>query len=133
LKGIAFQLFRWSPMNDELLTLLVHDQEEDFRTLERTLDDLGIRTQRAHTCWHFASAQHRDAFVKSPESYAPQYGGYCAYGVSQGHTAPVDPAAWKIINGKLYLNYNSEVQGLFSKDPSSAIERADQNWPRLHK
>ena len=83
--------------------------------------------------WHFASAQHRDAFAKSPESYAPQYGGYCAYGVSQGHTAPVDPAAWKIINGKLYLNYNREVQQLFLKDPSSEIEKADQNWPKLHK
>ena len=83
--------------------------------------------------WHFASAQHRDAFAKSPESYAPQYGGYCAYGVSQGHTAPVDPAAWKIINGKLYLNYNKEVQKLFLYDPSSEIEKADQNWPKLHK
>lgn len=83
--------------------------------------------------WHFASAQHRDAFAKSPESYAPQYGGYCAYGVSEGHTAPVDPAAWKIIHGKLYLNYNKEVQGLFLKDPSSQIEKADQNWPKLHK
>ena len=83
--------------------------------------------------WHFASAQHRDAFAKSPESYAPQYGGYCAYGVSQGHTASVDPAAWKIINGKLYLNYNREVQQLFLKDPSSEIEKADQNWPKLHK
>ena len=83
--------------------------------------------------WHFASAQHRDAFAKSPESYAPQYGGYCAYGVSQGHTAPVDPAAWKIINGKLYLNYNREVQGLFLKDPAAEIEKADQNWPKLHK
>jgi len=83
--------------------------------------------------WHFASAEHRDAFAKSPESYVPQYGGYCAYGVSQGHTAPVDPAAWKIINGKLYLNYNREVQQLFLKDPSSEIEKADQNWPKLHK
>jgi YHS domain-containing protein len=83
--------------------------------------------------WHFASAQHRDAFAKFPDSYAPQYGGYCAYGVSQGHTAPVDPAAWKIINGKLYLNYNREVQELFLKDPSSGIEKADQNWPKLHK
>ena len=83
--------------------------------------------------WHFASAQHREAFVKSPESYAPQYGGYCAYGVSQGHTAPVDPAAWKIINGKLYLNNNTEVQELFLSHPSSEIKKADQNWPKLHK
>ena len=83
--------------------------------------------------WHFASAQHRDAFAKSPETYAPQYGGYCAYGVSQGHAAPVDPAAWKIINGKLYLNYNREVQGLFLKDPAAEIEKADRNWPKLHK
>ena len=83
--------------------------------------------------WRFASAQHRDAFAKSPESYAPQYGGYCAYGVSQGHTASVDPAAWKIINGKLYLNYNREVQGLLLKDPAAEIEKADRNWPKLHK
>jgi YHS domain-containing protein len=83
--------------------------------------------------WRFASAQHRDAFVKYPERYAPQYGGYCAYGVSRRHTAPVDPAAWKIINGKLYLNNSREVQELFLKDPSSEIEKADQNWPKLHK
>ena len=67
--------------------------------------------------WHFASAQHRDAFAKSPESYAPQYGGYCAYGVSQGHTAPVDPAAWKIINGKLYLNYKQGSTGAVFEGP----------------
>ena len=51
--------------------------------------------------WWFASAEDRDEFARIPEKYAPQYGGYCAYGVSQGHTAPIDPEAWTIVDGKL--------------------------------
>ena len=83
--------------------------------------------------WLFTSAQHRDLFAKNPEQYAPQYGGYCAYGVSEGHTVDIDPAAWKIIQGKLYLNYDNSVQRRFLKEPEGRIRRADQNWPGLHK
>src|SRR5512135_2769630 len=56
--------------------------------------------------WRFASAANRDLFAKTPEKYAPQYGGYCAYAVSQGHTATIDPQRWRIVDGKLYLNYS---------------------------
>jgi len=81
--------------------------------------------------WHFASAAHRDAFKAAPEKYAPQYGGYCAWAVSQGHTASIDPTAWKIVNGKLYLNYNSDVQKKWVGDISTNIAKADENWPKL--
>src|SRR5687767_8151432 len=60
--------------------------------------------------WRFASAAHRDEFAKNPGKYAPQYGGYCAFGVSRGYAVGIDPDAWKIVGGKLYLNYNAEVQ-----------------------
>lgn len=57
----------------------------------------------------FATAVHRDLFVADPERYAPQYGGYCACAVAQGTTADIDPAAWTIVDGKLYLNRSLEV------------------------
>jgi hypothetical protein len=83
--------------------------------------------------WHFASAAHRDEFAKSPEKYAPQYGGYCAYGVSQNHTAPIDPEAWTVIDGKLYLNYSQGVKKTWSKEIPKHLEQADRNWPALYK
>ena len=82
--------------------------------------------------WVFASAQHRDMFAQHPDQYQPQYGGYCAYGVGQGHTVDIDPEAWRIIEGKLYLNYDKSVQQMFLKEPQERIKLADKNWPGLH-
>lgn len=81
--------------------------------------------------WQFASAEHRDMFAANPEQYAPRYGGYCAWAVSQGKTAPIDPTAWKIVDGKLYLNYNADVQQKWAKDIPGNIAKADQNWPAV--
>jgi YHS domain-containing protein len=83
--------------------------------------------------WQFATAAHRNAFAKEPAKYAPQYGGYCAYGVSQGHAVPVDPEAWKIVDGKLYLNYNKDIQKEWFKDIPGHINEANENWPKLHE
>lgn len=60
--------------------------------------------------WRFASAANNDAFVADPESYAPQFGGYCAWAVSEGYTASTTPEAWSIVDGKLYLNYSRRIQ-----------------------
>lgn len=81
--------------------------------------------------WRFASAQHRDAFVDDPEAFAPQYGGYCAWAVAQGSTADIDPEAWKIIDGKLYLNYSKKIQTQWLEDVPGNIDKADANWPKL--
>lgn len=81
--------------------------------------------------WRFASAQHRNLFVADPEKYAPQYGGYCAWAVSQGRTVGIDPEAWRIVDGKLYLNYSLKVQRTWEEDVPGNIDRADANWPKL--
>ena len=81
--------------------------------------------------WRFASTAHREEFLRDPEKYAPEYGGYCAYAVSQGKTADIDPEAWTVFEGKLYLNLNKEVQGLWEKNMREYIRKADENWPRL--
>lgn len=81
--------------------------------------------------WRFARAENRDRFAADPERYAPQYGGYCAYAVSQGTTADIDPEAWKVVDGKLYLNLSKDVQKLWEQDIPGYIEKADANWPEI--
>lgn len=81
--------------------------------------------------WYFSSAANRDKFLASPATYAPQYGGYCSWAVSQGYTASADPLAWKIVNNKLFLNYNAEIQKRWEKDIPALIEKADSNWPKV--
>jgi YHS domain-containing protein len=81
--------------------------------------------------WHFSSAGNRDLFAASPSSYAPQYGGYCAYAVSQGSTASITASAWDIVNGKLYLNYSKGIQSKWKKKRSAYISAANKNWPRV--
>jgi YHS domain-containing protein len=81
--------------------------------------------------WQFASAENRDAFAVDPAAYAPQYGGFCAWAVSQGYTAAVDPEAWKIVDGKLYLNYDKNIQARWERDIPGNIAKADANWPTV--
>lgn len=83
--------------------------------------------------WRFVSQAHLDQFRKDPEKYAPQYGGYCAWAVSQGYTAEIDPDAWKIVDGKLYLNYDKDVQEKWEKDVPGFIEKANKSWPEILK
>ena len=79
--------------------------------------------------WRFASARNRDLFKTDPEKYAPQYGGYCAYAVANNSTAKIDPEAWKIVDGKLYLNYSKDIQKTWEADQTAFIMAADKNWP----
>ncbi|MDI1256792.1 MAG: YHS domain-containing (seleno)protein [Flavobacterium sp.] len=81
--------------------------------------------------WYFATAQNMAEFKANPEKYAPQYGGYCAYGTSAGHKAPTTPEAFTIVNEKLYLNYNENVMSMWRKDQAALIEKADVNWPKI--
>lgn len=81
--------------------------------------------------WRFSSAANRDAFAASPAAFAPQYGGYCAWAVSKGSTAKIDPAAWKVVGGKLYLNYSKGVQGRWVQDIPGNIKKGDANWPGI--
>lgn len=77
----------------------------------------------------FASTDNRQRFLKEPERFAPRYGGYCAYAVSRGYTAPVAPEVWRIVDSKLYLNYSKDVQKLWEREIPANIKKADTNWP----
>ena len=79
----------------------------------------------------FASKEHKALFEASPEKYAPQCGGYCAYGVSLGALFPVDINTWQIRNGKLYLNLNPAILKKFNADFDANVAKADANWPGL--
>ncbi len=79
--------------------------------------------------YRFASAAHLAAFRANPARYLPQYGGYCAWAVSQGYTASANPNNWRIVDGKLYLNYNTEVQQRWERDIPGFIRSANTNWP----
>jgi YHS domain-containing protein len=81
--------------------------------------------------WQFANAEHRDTFANDPAAYAPQYAGYCAWAVTQGNKAPIDPEAWKIVDGKLYLNYDKKIQAKWEKDIPGNIAKADDQWPEV--
>jgi YHS domain-containing protein len=81
--------------------------------------------------WQFASKENLEAFKVAPEKYAPQYGGYCAFGTADGYKAPTEIDTWTIAGDKLYFNYNKNVKVLWAKDQKNFIEKADKNWPEI--
>jgi YHS domain-containing protein len=81
--------------------------------------------------YYFATAEDKSAFDAEPAKYEPQFGGYCAYGVSQGHLAPVKIEAFQIVNGRLLMQYDLDVKGKFNKDQAGNLRKADTNWPEL--
>lgn len=78
--------------------------------------------------WSFANAENLERFRQDPEAFAPQFGGYCSYAVSKGYTADGDPEAWKLVDGKLYLNYSPEVKTLWENDEAANIAKGSNNW-----
>lgn len=81
--------------------------------------------------WRFASAEARDRFAADPEAFAPRFGGYCAWAVSQNYIAPGDPLVWRIVDGRLYLNFNARAKELWEADLAGAIARGNANWPTV--
>ena len=81
--------------------------------------------------WLFKSKENLTLFKANPEKYVPQYGGYCAYGVSENHQSPTSPEAFTIVNDKLYLNYNLKVKDMWMKNQEERINKADTLWSNL--
>ena len=81
--------------------------------------------------YQFVNEANRKAFEKDPERYLPAYGGYCAYGVAVGKKFSADPNVWEIVDGRLYLNLDNKIKGIWAKDISGNIEKADANWPGI--
>lgn len=81
----------------------------------------------------FANARNLATFKADPDRYAPQYGGHCAWAAAKNYRFAGDPNVWKIVNGKLYLNYNRSVQVKWEKDLPGQIVKGDINWVNLGK
>lgn len=83
--------------------------------------------------FRFRDVANRDLFLANPEKFAPQFNGYCAFGVSRGYKADTSPDAFSVVDGKLYLNYNAEVKTMWSKDVSGYVTKANEKWPTVEK
>ncbi len=92
-----------------------------------------FRTDYQGATFQFASSAHRDAFVTEPSKYAPQYGGFCAYGMAKGYKAVIDPAAFTVVHEKLYLNYSESIRTRWLSDIPGYIQKADANWPEVQR
>jgi len=88
----------------------------------------GITHSRNGVTWHFGTTQNRDLFAKNPEKYARQYGGYSAYGLSQGYAVKIEPEVWSVVDGKLYLNYHMDIRNKWEKKRAEYIRLSDGNW-----
>jgi YHS domain-containing protein len=92
-----------------------------------------FRSDFQGSTFQFASAVHRDIFAADPAKYAPQYGGFCAYGMAKGYKATIDPAAFTVLSDKLYLNYSKTVRSQWLSDIPGYVQKADANWPEVRK
>lgn len=90
-----------------------------------------LRQPHKGVTYLFKTAANRDAFIATPDKFLPEYGGFCAFGVSRGYKADIDPAAFTLVGGKLYLNYNAQVKNDWQKDTAGYIRRADERWAEV--
>ncbi len=90
-----------------------------------------ISAQHQGATYFFASEDHKKLFAAAPEKYAPQFGGFCAFGVGLDKLFPVDISTWQVRDGKLYLNLNPDILNKFNADLSGNIAKANKNWPGL--
>ena len=90
-----------------------------------------FKTEYKGAIWQFSSAENLEKFKADPEQFAPQYGGYCSFAAAHGSLASIDPEAWQIENGKLYLNYSKNVHKQWQQDIPGHIEKANKHFPAL--
>jgi YHS domain-containing protein len=90
--------------------------------------DPNISSKHDGATYYFASAEHKALFDKDPAKYEPQFGGYCAYGVSKGSLVKIEVDAFQIVGGRLLLQYDKGIREKFNKDPGGNLKKADANW-----
>ena len=106
-----------------------HDPVAYFKTGAPAAGRADLTHEWNGATWHFASEENLAAFRNAPESYAPQFGGYCAYAVANGYTAKTSPEAWHIADGKLYLNFDLSVRETWRAKQAEFIAAGTKNWP----
>ncbi|MDD1795436.1 YHS domain-containing protein [Enterovibrio sp. ZSDZ42] len=90
-----------------------------------------FKTEHDGVTWKFANQANLDKFLANPAQYAPQYGGHCSWAIAANDAlAPGDPMLWKVVDNKLYLNYNEETFETWNQDIEGFIETGDKNWAK---
>lgn len=129
--GTAFAADR--DMNADANDLAIHgfDPVAYFTAGQPTQGSAEYSATYKNAIYHFASAENRDAFRANPKKYAPQFGGFCALGVALNKKLDVDPGSWKVVDGKLYLNVNKDVQAKWLQDVPGHLKTAVATWPKI--
>jgi len=108
-----------------------YDPVAFFTEKKPVMGDPQFSSKYNNVIYHFASAANKALFDAKPASYEPQFGGFCAYGVSRGNAAPIEIDAFQIVNGRLLMQYDKDVRDRFNKDTQGNLKLADQTWPKV--
>jgi YHS domain-containing protein len=119
--------------NRQGLALRGYDPVAYFTDKKPTAGSPDINYEWKGATYRFATAEHRDLFAASPEHYAPQFGGYCAFAVSLGTTADGDPFQWAVDDDRLFVNNNAIAAKLWNRSRSRNIRQGVTNWPLIPK
>jgi hypothetical protein len=119
-----------SPMVDAAIK--GYDTVAYFKASKAIKGNESFTVQWHNLTWYFQTSDNRDLFKASPEKYAPQYDGYCAWAMTEARKAATDPEVWKIVGDKLYLNCSMAAYEKWSKDIPGNIKKADTNWLKLN-
>lgn len=122
-----------SPINSKGGSSAIHgyDTVAYFTESKAVKGDDQFAVEYNGATWLFSQAENKALFEAEPEKYAPQYGGYCAYGAAQNAVVDIDPDAWHISDGKLFLNYSARVQKKWLAEKPEFISKADAYWLTL--
>jgi len=118
-------------VNAKGIALQGHDPVAFFSDSRPAKGDSALSARHEGATYWFATAENKAAFEAAPERYTPAFGGYCAYGASNGYTAPVEIGTWQIVDGRLLLNYNQSIRKKFDADRAAYLRKADSNWPGI--
>ncbi|MBF2708426.1 YHS domain-containing (seleno)protein [Flavobacterium soyangense] len=116
---------------DNKVAIQGYDPVAYFVNNKAALGSKDITTELDGVIYYFSNEGNKKLFLNNPTQYQPQFGGYCAYGISEGHKAPITPEAFTIVDNKLYLNYNLEVKEIWLKNQKEHIAKAIENWSKI--
>ena len=127
----TFPVFANEPVNVNANCVAIegYDPVAYFMDNKAVKGDEKFQSSYEGAAYDFASAEHKAAFDKDPGKYAPQFGGFCTYGHSQGHTSPIDPNVFQIVDGRLLLQYSAGARDKFNQDKDGNLKKAAANWP----
>ena len=118
-------------VDESKLAIKGYDPVAYFTMSKPVLGSDSFTAQHLGATYHFSSAKHQELFEGNPDKYAPQYGGYCAFGVSKEYKFDIDPQAWAVVDNKLYLNLNPKVQSRWLDQQDELIVEADSIWATI--